>query len=154
MISLAFFMKCLLKSFTIKKNWVFSLFWFVGNFKNICIYPFHCLTHWNYEPYCVEPPRMDQSWWRVLTKHGPLEKGKATHSSILPWRIPWTVYIAHGVTKSWTQLRDFHFTSLPGFSIGCFLSRPFKEWKTFTGRFYLFNCYIPRDATVSGQCKF
>ena len=31
-----------------------------------------------------------------------LEKGKATHSSILPWRIPWTVYIAHGVTKSLT----------------------------------------------------
>ena len=31
-----------------------------------------------------------------------LEKGKATHSSILPWRIPWTVYIAHGVTKSQT----------------------------------------------------
>ena len=22
----------------------------------------------------------------------PLEKGKVTHSSILPWRIPWTVY--------------------------------------------------------------
>ena len=31
---------------------------------------------------------------------------KATHSSILAWRIPWTV---HGVAKSWTQLSDFHF---------------------------------------------
>ena len=30
----------------------------------------------------------------------PLEKGKATHSSILAWRIPWTT--VHGVTKSWT----------------------------------------------------
>ena len=30
-----------------------------------------------------------------------LEKGKATHSSILAWRIPWTV---HEVTKSWTRL--------------------------------------------------
>ena len=29
-----------------------------------------------------------------------LEKGKATHSSILAWRIPWTVY--HGVTMSQT----------------------------------------------------
>ena len=29
-----------------------------------------------------------------------LEKGKATHSIILAWRIPWTV---HGVAKSWTQ---------------------------------------------------
>ena len=38
----------------------------------------------------------------------PLEKGKATHSSILAWRIPWT-----GVTKSWAQLRDFHFWPRP-----------------------------------------
>ena len=34
-----------------------------------------------------------------------LENRKATHSSILTWRIP------KGVTKSWTQLSDFHFTS-------------------------------------------
>ena len=26
---------------------------------------------------------MDRSWWRVLTKHGPLEKGLANHFSIL-----------------------------------------------------------------------
>ena len=31
-----------------------------------------------------------------------LEKGKATHSSILAWRIP-GLYIVHGVTKSWTD---------------------------------------------------
>ena len=41
----------------------------------------------------------------------PLEKVMATHSSILAWRIPWTeepggLYIAHGVTKSWTGLSD------------------------------------------------
>ena len=35
----------------------------------------------------------------------PLEKGRATHSSMLAWRIPWTI---HGVAKSWTRLRDFH----------------------------------------------
>ena len=38
-------------------------------------------------------------------QEGPLEKGKATHSSILAWRSPW---IVHGVAKSWTQLSDFH----------------------------------------------
>ena len=32
---------------------------------------------------------------------------KATHSNILAWRIPWTVF--HGVAKSLTQLSDFHF---------------------------------------------
>ena len=28
---------------------------------------------------------------RFLSQEDPLEKGKATHSSILAWRIPWTV---------------------------------------------------------------
>ena len=36
----------------------------------------------------------------------PLQKGKATHSSILAWRIPWS--IVHGVAKSWTRLSNFH----------------------------------------------
>ena len=34
------------------------------------------LTQWNYEPCRVGPPKMDGSWWGVLTKCGPLEKGK------------------------------------------------------------------------------
>ena len=36
-------------------------------------------------------------------------KGQATHSSIMTWRIPWTVCIVLGVSKSWTQLKDFFF---------------------------------------------
>ena len=35
---------------------------------------------------------MDESWWRVLTKHVPLEKGMANHFSILALRTPWTVW--------------------------------------------------------------
>jgi len=31
-------------------------------------------------------PKMDGSWWRVLTKHGPLEKGMANYFSILALR--------------------------------------------------------------------
>ena len=31
-----------------------------------------------------------------------LEKGMATHSCILAWRIPWTEEPVSGVTKSWT----------------------------------------------------
>ena len=34
----------------------------------------------------------------ILGWEDPLEKEKATHSSILAWRIPGTV---HGITKSW-----------------------------------------------------
>ena len=37
------------------------------------------LTQWNYEPCCVGPPKTDGSWWRVLTKCGPLEKGMANY---------------------------------------------------------------------------
>ena len=36
-------------------------------------------------------PAMQESWVRSLGLEDPLEKGKATHSSILAWRIPWTV---------------------------------------------------------------
>ena len=56
-------------------------------------------------------PPIQENWIWSLGWEDPLEKGKATHSSILAWRIPWTVY-STGVTKSWIQLNDFHFTSL------------------------------------------
>ena len=46
----------------------------------------------NYEPCLVGPTKMDMSWWRVLEKYGPLEKGIANHFSILALRIPWTVW--------------------------------------------------------------
>ena len=37
------------------------------------------------------PPAMWETWVRSLGWEYPLEKGKATHASILAWRIPWTV---------------------------------------------------------------
>ena len=37
------------------------------------------------------PPAMRETWVRSLGWEDPLEKGKATHSTILAWRIPWTV---------------------------------------------------------------
>ena len=48
------------------------------------------------------PPAMGETWVRSLGWEDLLEKGKATHSRILAWRIPW---IVHGVAKSWTRLR-------------------------------------------------
>ena len=38
-----------------------------------------------------DPPAMLETWVQFLGWEDPLEKGKATHSSILAWRIPWTV---------------------------------------------------------------
>ena len=37
------------------------------------------------------PPAMQETWVRSLVWEDPLEKGKATHSNILAWRILWTV---------------------------------------------------------------
>ena len=57
------------------------------------------------------PPTMWKTWVQSLSWEDPLEKGMAAHSSILAWRIPWTVQgvaksmglsIVHGVAKSWT----------------------------------------------------
>ena len=36
------------------------------------------------------PPAMLETQVRSLSQEDPLEKGMATHSSILAWRIPWT----------------------------------------------------------------
>ena len=36
------------------------------------------------------PPVMQETWVRFLGQEDLLEKGMATHSSILAWRIPWT----------------------------------------------------------------
>ena len=35
-------------------------------------------------------PAIPETWVHSLGWEDPLEKGKATHSSILAWRIPWT----------------------------------------------------------------
>ena len=36
------------------------------------------------------PPAMQETLVQSLGREDPLEKGKATYSSILAWRIPWT----------------------------------------------------------------
>ena len=51
-------------------------------------------------------PAMHETWVRSLGWEDPLGKGKATHSSILAWRIPRTLQ-SMGL-QSWTRLSDFH----------------------------------------------
>ena len=51
-------------------------------------------------------PVMRETWVQSLGWEDPLKKGKATLSSILACRIPWTT--VHGVPKGWTWLSDFH----------------------------------------------
>ena len=51
-----------------------------------------------------------ESWVQSLGHEDPLEKGTATHSSILAYRIPWTEepggLQSMGLQKIWTQLSD------------------------------------------------
>ena len=52
-------------------------------------------------------PAMQENWVWTLGWQDPLEKGKATHSSILAWENCMDC-IVHGVAKNLTQLSNFH----------------------------------------------
>jgi hypothetical protein len=54
------------------------------------------------------PPAMQEAQVLSLGWEDPLDKEKATYSSRLACRIPWTVQ-SMGLQKSWMQLSDFHF---------------------------------------------
>ena len=58
------------------------------------------------------PPAMWETWVRYLGWEDPLEEGKATHSSILAWRIPSTcMYSPWGRKESdKTEQLSLHFT--------------------------------------------
>ena len=47
-----------------------------------------------------------ETWVQSLVWEDPLEKGMATHSIFLAWRIPWTEATVHGMAKSQIGLGD------------------------------------------------
>ena len=56
-----------------------------------------------------EMQELQETQIRSLHWEDPLEKGMATHSSILAWEITWGAWRAtvHGVAKSWTWLSTY-----------------------------------------------
>ena len=54
------------------------------------------------------PLAMQKTWVRSLGWEDPVKKGKATHSSILAWRIPWTSPWGH---KESDMTERFQFTT-------------------------------------------
>ena len=50
-------------------------------------------------------PPVQETLVQFLGQEGPLDKGMATDSSILAWRIPWRATV-HRVAKSWTRPSD------------------------------------------------
>ena len=60
-------------------------------------------------------PAMWETWVRSLGQEDPLEKEKATHSSILAWRIPWAEELGGLQSTGCKELdttEQLHFTSL------------------------------------------
>ena len=60
---------------------------------------------------------MQETWVQSVGWKDPLEKGVATHSSILAWRIPWTEepggLQVHGITKESDTTETLHFHFIP-----------------------------------------
>ena len=50
-------------------------------------------------------PAVQETWVCFLGQEDPLEKGMATHSSILAWRIPWAEEPQYGEKEETHKLR-------------------------------------------------
>ena len=81
------------------------------------------------------PPAMWETWVRALGWEDPLEKGKATHSSILSWRIPWTIQSMESqrIRHDWVT-----FTFTVGVAARLFLG---TRWTKFKIIFYVIYNY-------------
>ena len=98
---------------------------------------------------------MWEPWVWSLGWEDPLEKGKATHSSILAWRIPWTC-IVHGVTNCQTRLNDFHFLFTLGGDSGkepnCQCKRCRRCWlDSWVGKFLWRRKWQPTPVFLLGE---
>ena len=59
------------------------------------------------------PLAMWETWVCSLGWEDPLEKGKATHSSILTWRIPWTVAHQAPMSMGILQAKILEWVAMP-----------------------------------------
>ena len=57
------------------------------------------------------PPAVQETWVWSLGWEDPLEKGKASHSSMLVWRTPWTLQPmgSQRVGHNWATFSSVHF---------------------------------------------
>ena len=78
----------------------------MSTFISLFIYPYE---HTYMAQLLNNPPEMWETWVWSLGWEDPLEKGRATHSSILAWRIPWTVQSV-GLQRVRHDWVTFHFT--------------------------------------------
>ena len=76
-----FYMESWCQSFYLKPQWA----------ETYLLQPLHLIGAFLVAQLVKRPPAMWETWVRSLSEEDLLEKGKATHFSILAWRIPWTV---------------------------------------------------------------
>ena len=74
-----------------------------------------------------DPPAMWETWVRPLGWEDPLKKGKVTHSSILAWRIPWTVWSLGSQRVGQLGNFHFHFSLTCNMQCKCFHCGPFRH---------------------------
>ena len=60
------------------------------------------------------PPAMQETWVGSLGREDPRGKGKATHSSTLAWRIPWTAQSWGHKDLDLTERLALHLCSICG----------------------------------------
>ena len=95
-------------------------------------------------------PAIRKTWVGSLGWEDPLEKGKATHSRILAWRIPWTVQ-SMGLQKDTTErlsLFYFHNTLKYFFTTQVIYSNSIFTFLSPMGRVYVLVIFIPQPNTV------
>ena len=94
-----------------------------------------------------------------LTQENLLEKGMATHSSILAWRILWTEEPGRLQSlglQCWAQLSGQHFHTFKGCmgSLCIFSSIFFLLIKFAQNLIKLINCLKSRESVIIQTCKF
>ena len=96
-------------------------------------------------------PAMQETWVRSLGWEDPLEKGKAAHSGILAWRIPWTVQSMRlqRVGHNWVTF-TFPLTCIEIFLTFCCLAiptvgRPSLTHQPHQRRILTDECAFPSD---------
>ena len=85
-------------------------------------------------------PAMPETQVQSLGREDPLEQGMATYSSILAWKIPWTVEPVHGIAKSQTQLKQ--------------LSTQLHFIKVFLSCSFIWNIFLCLLIFLEFQCLF
>ena len=88
-------------------------------------YPLQCSWASLVAQLVKNPPVMRETWVRSLDWEDPLKKGKATHSRILAWRIPWAVYSPWG-HKQWDRTERLSLSLLESVSTPSIKSDPAK----------------------------